>query len=149
MNLRSLRCFSATCTTTGAGSAADRASRRWGSRRRSPDAGVDGARRFPIDFLPFHQKLDRSLALRSDIPIGLDAGANHALYFVRLLFDFFHGGDQSVFGVGENFVGSSERVEAKLSPLKIERRRYQACGIESLFESEKRSLVRVQVDELH
>src|SRR5262245_23476570 len=56
-------------------------------------AVVVGARGFPIDFLPIHQKLDRSVALAPDIAIGLDAGSNDPFHFVRFLFDFFHRGD--------------------------------------------------------
>src|SRR5262249_13285245 len=96
---------------------------------------VVSTRRFPIDLLPIHQELDCAIALAPDIAIGLDAGPNDPLHFVRFLLDFFYRSDQTVFGIGKQLFGSGKRVEAELSPLNIEWWCYQTGGVKPLFES--------------
>src|SRR5215510_1505358 len=99
------------------------------------DRLIGGACNLPVDFLPRHQKLNRTLPLGANISISFNPCLDHSLHFVRPFLDLFRCSAETALRISDKILSPSESVKSQLLSKEIKRRRNHRRSNQALLQS--------------
>src|SRR5690349_953923 len=101
------------------------------------DRLIRGFSDFPINLLPFHQKLNGPFPLGSNVPVCPDSCLDYPFYFIRSLSNFFDGGAKTTLWKRDGVLSPSKSAKPQLLGIIIEGRRHYRSSDQALLQSGK------------